>query len=84
MPAEFNAVQLQARFANISARFAELEAQVAILSEKAGVPYQPASSEAPAEVVELVRAGKNLDAIKRYRELMGATADEARDAIAKI
>ncbi len=84
MPAEFSAVQLQARFANISARFAELEAHVAVLSEQAGVPYQPASSEAPAEVVELVRAGENLAAIKRYRELTGATADEARDAIAKI
>lgn len=84
MPAEFNAVQLQARFAAISARFAELEAQVAVLSEKAGVPYHPSSAEVPAEVVELVRAGNNLEAIKRYRELMGATADEARDAVAKV
>jgi hypothetical protein len=37
----------------------------------------------PQEIVELVRAGKQLEAIKRYRALNGATLDEAR-GIAKL
>jgi len=36
----------------------------------------------PEEIVELVRAGKTVEAIKRYRALNGATLDEARAAIA--
>ena len=38
----------------------------------------------PEEIVELVRAGKTLQAIKRYRALNGATLDEARAAIARL
>jgi hypothetical protein len=38
----------------------------------------------PPEIIQLVRAGKNLEAIKRYRALNGATLDEARAAIAKL
>jgi hypothetical protein len=38
----------------------------------------------PPEILELVRAGKTLQAIKRYRALNGATLDEARAAIAKL
>jgi hypothetical protein len=38
----------------------------------------------PADIVELVRAGKTLKAIKQYRALNGATLDEARAAIAKL
>jgi ribosomal protein L7/L12 len=38
----------------------------------------------PEEVVELVRAGKIKQAIKRYRALNGATLEEARAAIAKL
>lgn len=43
-----------------------------------------ASSEAQDEIVALVRAGKTVKAIKRYREINGATLDEARAAIAKL
>lgn len=38
----------------------------------------------PQEIVELARAGKTLEAIKRYRALNGATLDEARAAIANL
>ena len=38
----------------------------------------------PGEVVELVRAGKTLEAIKRYRELTGAGSDEAREVVTGI
>ncbi len=38
----------------------------------------------PDEIAELVRAGKTVEAIKRYRALNGATLDEARAFIAKL
>jgi hypothetical protein len=38
----------------------------------------------PDEIAELVRRGKTVQAIKRYRELNGATLDEARAAIANM
>ena len=38
----------------------------------------------PDEIVELVRAGKTVEAIRRYRDLNGATLDEARAAIARL
>jgi ribosomal protein L7/L12 len=38
----------------------------------------------PDEILELVRAGKQLEAIKRYRALNGATLDEARAFIATL
>lgn len=38
----------------------------------------------PAEIVELVHAGKMLQAIKAYRALNGATLDEAKAALANL
>lgn len=38
----------------------------------------------PDEIAELVRAGKTLEAIRRYRALNGATLDEARAYIAGL
>ena len=38
----------------------------------------------PDEIAELVRSGKRLEAIKRYRALNGATLDEARAYVAKL
>jgi len=38
----------------------------------------------PEEIVGLVRAGKTMEAIKRYRALNGATLDEARAAIDQL
>jgi hypothetical protein len=38
----------------------------------------------PDEIVELVRAGKKNEAIRRYRALNGATLDEALAFIAKL
>jgi hypothetical protein len=36
------------------------------------------------EIIELARAGKTLEAIKRYRALNGATLDEARAVITRL
>jgi hypothetical protein len=38
----------------------------------------------PPEIIELVRAGKKMEAIKRYRALNGASFDEARAFIARL
>lgn len=38
----------------------------------------------PQEIVDLVRAGKTLEALKAYRALNGASLDEAKAAIAKL
>jgi hypothetical protein len=38
----------------------------------------------PQEIVDLVHAGKTLQALRAYRALNGATLDEARAAIAKL
>ncbi len=84
MPAEYSAEALQRHFAAISKKFDHLEQQLALLSEKLGVPYEKAAGEVPTEVIELVHAGKELEAIKKYRELTGASGDEARAAISQV
>ena len=76
--------QLEALFEKLGAHIESLEAQVAVLSEKAGVAYEPYRPTVPADVAELARAGKSLDAIKRYRELTGASMEEAKAVIAGI
>ena len=38
----------------------------------------------PPEVVELARSGRRLEAIRRYRELTGATPEEARAVVGAL
>jgi hypothetical protein len=76
-----NQSSLEVELEQIRQRCRNIEAQLAILSEKVGVPYINPSASVPPEVTELARAGKRLDAMKRYRELTNATADEARAVI---
>jgi hypothetical protein len=38
----------------------------------------------PQEIIDLYRAGKRVEAIKRYRALNGATLDEARAFFARV
>ena len=56
-------------------RLERLEQQVAILSERLGVTFDDAAigdDAVPAEVVELARAGRRVEAVKLYGELTGA------------
>lgn len=48
-----------------------------------GHPGQPGQPQlgADASPEELIRAGKKIEAIKRYRELTGASLKEAKDAV---
>ena len=79
-------------------RIAELERQVAELYKRLGQaepnfgggvtfasdqPASVAASEDP-RVLELIQAGKKIDAIKLYRELTGVGLAEAKDAIDRL
>lgn len=44
-------------------------------------PAPPAPAPAPPEVEALLRAGKTIEAIKRYREATGVSLKEAKDAV---
>ena len=81
MPAAYDAEDLNRRFGQIAERMRGIEAQLAVLSEKAGVPYAAPSDGAPPEVVQLAQSGDQMGAIKHYRELTGASFEEAREVV---
>ena len=80
----YNELQLSSFVDQIFERLRAIEAQLALLSEKAGVPYDAPGKDVPAEVVELAAQGDRMGAIKKYRELTGAGIEEAQEAIAKL
>jgi ribosomal protein L7/L12 len=84
MPAAFDADQLQRRFNQVNERFRRIEAQIAILSEKAGVPWEEPAEAAPPDVVALAQAGQTMDAIRRYRELTNADLAQAQAVVAAL
>ena len=77
----YNEAQLSSYVDSIFKRLSRIEEQLALLSEKAGVPFEDAAASAPPEVLELVRAGDRMGAIRKYRELTGADMQEASAAI---
>ena len=83
MPA-YNEYQLSSFVDQIFERLRGIEAQLALLSEKAGVPYEAPSAGVPAEVLELVEKGDRMGAMRKYRELTGADVETAKEAIAGI
>jgi ribosomal protein L7/L12 len=81
MPGEYSQATLAAHFEETNQRLADIETQLALVSEKLGLPYTAPAAVVPPDVVELARAGKQLEAIKRYRELTGASMDDARSVV---
>ena len=73
----YNELQLSSYVDQIFKRLNAIEAQLAVLSDRAGVPYDQPGAGAPPEVVELAVAGDRMGAIRKYRELTGAGLDEA-------
>jgi hypothetical protein len=65
-------------------RLRRLESQVELLSQRLGIPYDDGTSGIPHEVVELVRADKRIQAVKRYQELAGCDLATARDVVGRI
>ena len=78
MDAAYNEALIGVQFERINERLRAIEAQLELLSDKAGVPYDRSGKDLPEDVAELATAGKGLEAMKRYRELSGADAKEAR------
>ena len=83
MPA-MNEAFIPEMFERVNKRLRAIEDQLVLLSEKAGIAYEAPGANVPAEVVELKRAGKTLDAIRKYRELTGASAEEATAVVSGI
>ena len=83
MPA-FNEALIGVQFERINERLRAIEAQLELLSQKAGVPYERPGADVPQEVVDLKVAGKELEAMKKYRELTGADGKEAQEVVAGI
>ena len=80
----YNETQLSSFVDQVFERLRGIEAQLAILSEKAGVPYEAPSQTVPGEVLELVQGGDRMSAIRKYRELTGCGMAEAQEMIAKL
>ena len=74
---------LAPRLQALTERLDHIERHLADVARKDGRHYAPFDSGLPPEVVELARAGKTLDAVKRYRALTGASLEQAKDAVAK-
>ena len=66
-------------------RVIRLEGKVEFLYQHLGITFVPEPQPADdPQVVELLKKGKTLDAIKAYRELNQATLPEAKQAVEEI
>src|SRR5438876_97583 len=65
------------------ARLARLERKVDMLLQRAGITYDPKSQVSP-EVLEALRQGNKIQAIKLYREATGVGLKEAKDFVEEI
>jgi hypothetical protein len=80
----YNELQLSSYVDQIFKRLERIEAQLALVSQNLGLPFEDHAASAPPEVLELVRAGDRMGAIRKYRELTGAGMAEAQEAIAAL
>lgn len=80
----YNELQLSSFIDQVFERLRKIEEQLAVLSEKAGVPYEAPSKSAPEAVVEMVQQGDRIGAIRKYRELTGCGMDEAKEVVAGL
>ena len=65
-------------------RFRAIETQLALISEKLGIPYENPAGSVSQEVLDLVHAGKRVEAVTRYRQLTNASFEEAREVISRL
>ncbi|MCB1018101.1 MAG: hypothetical protein KDB10_23650 [Acidimicrobiales bacterium] len=80
------AEQVDSRFGNLTTRLEAIEWNIARLLTQAGLDWEqpPAPTGPDAEIVALVRAGKTIEAIKRYRELTGTDLATAKAAVEQM
>jgi hypothetical protein len=68
----------------LAKRLDYIEEHLVHLGEAVGYRYAPMNSGVPPEVKELVRAGKTLEALRRYREVTGASLEQARAVVLSL
>jgi hypothetical protein len=54
------------------------------LGERVGYRYAPTNSGVPPDVKDLVRAGRTLEALSRYREVTGASLEQAKAVVLSL
>ena len=84
MPAAYDASTLKSTFEQINKRLRAIEAQLQRLSDAAGIDYEQPGEGIPPEVVELAVDGKQLEAIKLYREMTQADFQTAKTVVEGI
>ena len=62
-------------------KVAELEAKLAFLYKQLNITYVPDADVLNAPVIELLRAGKLMDAIKRYRDIHQTSLSDTNAAV---
>lgn len=67
-------------FERLMARLERVEQKLDLLLERSGIAA-PDEDAALSEVRVLLRAGRKIEAIKRYREVTGVGLREAKDAV---
>ncbi len=65
----------------LRARVAELEGRVEFLYEHLGIAYAENTSLGDSRVLEMLRQGNKLEAIKIYREIHNCGLAEAKQAV---
>lgn len=74
-----------ARLRAVRDRLVRIEDQLAILSTKAGVPYdKPVDDEVPANVRALAAAGRQMEAIQELRRQTDFSLVEAKLIVEKL
>jgi ribosomal protein L7/L12 len=73
------------QFSDLRKRVAHLEGQVAFLYEHLGMTFVPEPQlEDDPKIIEALKGGNLLLAMKVYRENTGATMDDAKKAVEQI
>jgi hypothetical protein len=62
-------------------RLVKIEEQLAILSERAGLPYERPGAGLPPSVRELATTGRKIQAIQELRNLTGMSLVEAKKMV---
>jgi hypothetical protein len=71
------------RLEGLHERLDYIEKYLVDLGQAVGHRYAPFSTGLPAEVAELARAGKTLEAVRVYRQLTNASIEQAKAAVAR-
>jgi|RhiMethySRZTD1v2_1073278.scaffolds.fasta_scaffold169596_7 ribosomal protein L7/L12 len=69
--------------ADLAKRQTRTEAKVDLLLKQAGITYDPHAN-VPPGVVEALRAGKKIEAIRQYRMATGADLKEAKEFVESL